>query len=122
MKKRTTIISTISIVILLVIVLTGFISSSDQSITANNSDDIIILRTMETSGMMPSSMFTINSDGTSERIEIDKINTKNLEANLIKVHSRIKQIISKGYELSMMSGGNSDGAICTTYIFKKKMQ
>jgi hypothetical protein len=122
MKKRIAIIGAITGVILLGMMVTGILFAKAPSAPAGSTEEIIILRTFETSGMMPSSMFVINSDGTSEREEIEKINTKNLEANLVKVHAKIRQIIGKGYELSMMSGGNSDGAVCTTYIFKKKGQ
>jgi hypothetical protein len=101
---------------------TDLIFAKSQPVPAGNPDDIVILRTVENSGMMASSMIVVNSDGSTEKGEIDKINTKNLESNIVKIHSKIQQIMGKGYELSMMSGGNSDGAICTTYVFKKRLQ
>ena len=110
----------IAILALLVIfTLSSFIFSTQQNNNQASEDGFIIVRTSEVYGMMPSSMINIYGDGTIEKTNLNKLNPKLMEENLIIIHTKLNEIKDNGYELVSSTGGNSDNFICTTYIFKK---
>ena len=121
MKKNLLIVSLLTVALIIGFVLNSFISASGQIKSTNASEGYVFVRTFELSGFMASSMITVYEDGKVERTELAKINTKALETNLVAIHSKITEIKNLGYDLIQVTGGNSDGAICTTFIFKKKI-
>lgn len=120
MKKKFFIIGIITIVIAAGILLTSKISASSPVKPPAGNEGIIIVRVFEAMYALPASIITVYEDGKTEKVDLGKINAKSMDMTVLTIHTKLNEIMNKGYDLAFTTGGNSDNVICTTFIFKKK--
>ena len=72
------------------------------------------------SGMVDSYIMTIDENGKTEHIELEKFRPKNISNNAIKLNEVINKVANKGYELHSTTGTGDANFIIKDYYFIKK--
>jgi len=114
MKNLSRILLVITLIALTSLITFGFSGTTDDE------GSIVIVRTTEVvNGIWDNSMTTVYPNGAVEKVELEKLRTKDLNSNLLKINQHLNSIISNGYELNSVAGGNGEGIFVTTYTLSK---
>ena len=114
MKKSNRILIIISVTVITALITYGFTGIE------NSQGSIVTVRTTEVLSGWDNAMITVYPDGAVEKVELEKLKSKDLNPNQLKINQHLNTIVSKGYELHSVAGGNSEAVFVTTYIFSKK--
>lgn len=102
------------------LIISGFLIFSSFS-QQEQSNKYLLVKSVECwSGLVDSYIITIDENGKTEQIELEKFRPKNIASNAIKLNEVINKIGANGYELKSTTSTGDQNFIIKDYYFMKK--